>query len=234
MNAMIPVAFRRMAVPLVFLLLGGCASMPHDERPGDAPEYQAVEPPEPVSQAENNGSIFQASQSQGLFTDTTASRVGDVLTVILAESTDAQKSSSTSTSKDSDLDLGNLEAFGGEATRSGRPLFGASNNSSREFDGGGDSSQSNQLEGEITVTVAEVLSNGNLVVQGEKWLGINQGEEYVRLRGIVRPQDVSADNTVLSGQLADARISYGGTGFIADSNTPGWITRFFNSPIWPF
>ncbi|OOC11496.1 MULTISPECIES: flagellar basal body L-ring protein FlgH [Thioalkalivibrio] len=224
----------RWLAPLALVLLGGCASMPHDTEAGDAPEYHAVQPPEPVPQAQNNGSIYQASHSHGLFTDPKAARVGDILTVVLAESTDAQKSSSTSTNKDSDLNLGTLEAFGGEATRGGRPLFGVSNNSSRGFDGGGDSSQSNQLEGEITVTVAEVLPNGNLVIQGEKWLGINQGEEYVRLRGIVRPQDVNADNTVLSGQVADARISYGGSGFIADSNTPGWITRFFNSPLWPF
>ncbi|WP_026296415.1 MULTISPECIES: flagellar basal body L-ring protein FlgH [unclassified Thioalkalivibrio] len=215
------------------VVLSACAAT-QPTMPGDNPDYNPVMPPQPVPQAQNNGGIYQVAQSQGLFEDYKARQVGDILTVILAESTQAQKSASTSTQKDSNLDLGNLQAFGGEATHRGRPLFGASNTSSRDFDGSGDSSQSNQLDGEITVTVAEVLPNGNLVVQGEKWLGINQGEEYVRFRGIVRPVDVTTNNTVLSTQVANARVYYGGTGVLADSNTPGWITRFFNSPWWPF
>ena len=81
--------------------------------------------------------------------------------------------------------------------------------------------------------VAEVLPNGNLVVQGEKWLGINQGNEFVRMRGIIRPVDITADNTVQSTQVANAQLYYGGTGALRDSNTPGWLTRFFSSPIWP-
>ncbi|HKK03898.1 MAG TPA: flagellar basal body L-ring protein FlgH, partial [Gammaproteobacteria bacterium] len=102
------------------------------------------------------------------------------------------------------------------------------------FDGEGDAAQSNQLEGSITVTVSEVLPNGNLVIQGEKWVKINQGQEYIRLRGIVRPVDIGPDNTVLSTQVADAQLAYGGTGVVAQSNSPGWLTRFFNSPLWPF
>ena len=215
------------------LLLSACAAT-QTTKPDDDPEYQPVMPAQPVPQSQNNGGIYQAAHSQGLFEDYKARNVGDILTVILAESTNAQKSASTSTGKDSNLELGNLSAFGRDATFNGRPLFGASNSSSRDFDGSGDSSQSNQLDGEITVTVAEVLANGNLVVQGEKWLGINQGEEYVRFRGIVRPVDVTTNNTVLSTQVANARVYYGGSGVLADSNTPGWITRFFNSPIWPF
>ncbi|WP_018873723.1 flagellar basal body L-ring protein FlgH [Thioalkalivibrio sp. ALJ16] len=215
------------------LLLSACAAT-QPTQPGDNPDYHPVMPAQPVPQSQNNGGIYQAAHSQGLFEDYKARNVGDILTVILAESTQAQKSASTSTSKDSDLELGNLTAFGRDATFNGRPMFGASNSSSRSFGGSGDSSQSNQLDGEITVTVAEVLPNGNLVIQGEKWLGINQGEEYVRFRGIVRPVDVTTNNTVLSTQVANARVYYGGSGVLADSNTPGWITRFFNSPIWPF
>ncbi len=215
------------------MLLSACAAV-QPTKPGDNAEFQPSMPPQPVPQAQNNGGIYQVAHAQGLFEDYKARRVGDILTVILAENTNAQKSASTSTNKDSTLELGNLEAFGGPARRGGRPLFSASNNSSRDFDGGGDSSQSNRLDGEITVTVAEVLPNGNLVVQGEKWLGINQGEEFVRFRGIVRPVDVTTNNTVLSTQVANTRVYYGGTGVLADSNTPGWITRFFNSGWWPF
>src|SRR3569833_1548254 len=98
----------------------------------------------------------------------------------------------------------------------------------RAYKGEGDSSQSNQLQGQITVTVAEVLPNGNLVVRGEKQLTITQGDEMIRFAGIVR------DNTVLSTLVADAKISYGGKGTLADANSMGWLGRFFNSSWWPF
>jgi flagellar L-ring protein precursor FlgH len=104
----------------------------------------------------------------------------------------------------------------------------------RTFDGNGSSSQSNQLTGQITVTVAQRLSNGNLMVRGEKWLTINQGQELVRIAGIVRPQDIGQDNTVPSTRVADARISYTGRGTLADANTRGWLSRFFNSKWMPF
>jgi len=103
----------------------------------------------------------------------------------------------------------------------------------QKFDGSGDSTQSNSLTGNVTVTVVEVLANGNLVVRGEKTLRINQGDEYLRVSGVVRPADVSSDNSVISTQLADARIAYSGSGFVADSNSMGWLARFVNS-WWPF
>jgi flagellar L-ring protein FlgH len=124
--------------------------------------------------------------------------------------------------------------FGRPVTDDGIPIFNASVDAGRDFEGQGDAAQSNLLEGTVTVTVAEVLPNGNLVVQGEKWMRLNQGEEYLRLRGIVRPVDIRADNTVLSTQIGDARIAYGGTGTLAHSSAPGWLSRFFNSPLWPF
>ena len=98
----------------------------------------------------------------------------------------------------------------------------------------GDSSQSNSLSGNITVTVAAVHPNGNMLVRGEKLLTLNQGAEVVRISGLVRPVDVTPQNTVLSTQIADAQITYSGTGAIAQSNQQGWLARFFNSPYWPF
>ena len=82
--------------------------------------------------------------------------------------------------------------------------------------------------------VAEVLPNGLLLVQGEKWMNFNRGEEYLRVSGLVRPEDVDAYNSVSSLRLADARISYSGTGELADSNTPSWLSRFFFHPVMPF
>ena len=94
--------------------------------------------------------------------------------------------------------------------------------------------QSNLLEGDITVTVVEVLPNGYLMVRGEKRIGINQGNEYIRLSGIVRPIDIDSTNTILSTRLADPTIIYVGDGVLADSNEMGWLSRFFVSGLFPF
>ena len=104
----------------------------------------------------------------------------------------------------------------------------------RDFNGSGQSSQNNSLTGSITVSVYEVLPNGVLKVRGEKWLELNQGEEYIRLRGLVRPDDINKNNQVSSQKIADARITYAGKGAIADSNAAGWLVQFFDSPWMPF
>ena len=102
------------------------------------------------------------------------------------------------------------------------------------FDGQGDSAQSNQLDGSITVTVVGRLPNGNLLVRGQKWLMLNQGKEFVRIEGVVRAIDVEPDNSLPSWKVADARIAYGGRGALADANSMGWLARFFQSPVMPF
>lgn len=226
----------KVRLPLLLALIlatGGCASLQPVER-GDDPDFSSVMPPEPLPPEENNGAIFQPATADGLFADYKAHRVGDVLQVILAESTQASKSSSTSSSKDSQVGMEGPTLLGRGVTHDGRPVLDTQINGSRGFEGEADSAQSNQLDGSISVMVSEVLPNGNLIIQGEKWLQINQGEEYIRLRGIVRPVDIRADNTVLSTQVASAQVAYGGRGTLADSNSPGWLTRFFNSPVWPF
>nr|WP_223296770.1 flagellar basal body L-ring protein FlgH [Thiorhodovibrio frisius] len=202
---------------------------------GDDPDFLAASAPAPLPQQYNNGAIFQAAQSRGLFEDYKARQVGDLLNVILIEKTDASKTAKTSATKDSnvDIDVARLD-FNGTPVSPLGSLVGINSDAKRSFDGQGDSEQSNSLEGNISVTVAEVLPNGNLVIQGEKWLGLNQGKEYVRLRGIVRPVDITAENTVLSTQVGDVQIYYGGTGAVADSNAMGWIMRFFISAIMPF
>ena len=107
-------------------------------------------------------------------------------------------------------------------------------NSDQAFDGEGTSEQSNSLNGFISVTVVEVLPNRNLVVRGEKLINLNRGNEFVRISGIVRPEDITADNVVQSTRIANVGISYAGTGELADSSSMGWLTRFFNSSLWPF
>lgn len=206
---------------VMVVLASGCTAMT-GPNPGE-PEYATVAPPTARPQVQNNGAIYQAGHEMVLFEDVKARRIGDTLTVLLQERTDATKSANSAASKDSSASLAVPRGFGEHAVDSGS-----------EFDGGGSADQSNQLQGQITVTVTEVLPNGNLVIQGEKWIGINQGREFIRLRGIVRSVDIRPDNTVLSERVADARIAYGGEGMIADTNRAGWLTRFFQSPLWPF
>ncbi len=218
------------AVLLIPWWVAACSAPPLNVARGDDNTFIPAMPEYPMPPQYNNGAIFQASHGGSLFDDNKARRVGDILTVRLVERTQARKSANTNTSKDSDLGLAAPVLFGG----AGPSILENSLSGSREFGGQANSAQSNQLDGLITVTVAHVLPNGNLLVQGEKWMQINQGQEYIRLRGMVRPVDIRADNTVLSTQIADAQLAYGGTGTLADSNRAGWLTQFFNSPIWPF
>jgi len=169
-----------------------------------------------------------------LFEDLKARRVGDILTVLLVEKTDAKKSASTATGRDTEVTIPEPTLFGGKVTLGGRDILKNSLSSENKFDGSGDSQQSNELDGNITVTVAKVLPNGNLLVQGEKWISINQGKEYIRLQGIVRPIDIRTDNTVLSTQVGNILIDYGGTGTLANSNRKGWLAEFFTHVLWPF
>ncbi len=127
-----------------------------------------------------------------------------------------------------------MTILGKALTVHGVPVMSNNIADSAKFAGEGDSAQSNSLQGYITVTVQKVLPNGNLYVKGEKWIGINQGSEYVRVTGVIRPIDLASDNSIPSSQVANARIAYGGKGALADANAQGWLSRFFNSPWTPF
>lgn len=180
------------------------------------------------------GTVFNPAGSFDLFMDLRARAVGDILTIELIEKTNAQKEQSTSTAKKSKTDTGTPIIAGGPITYKGKQILSNSITGDRAFDGKADSTQSNSLIGNITVSVAERLPNGNLLVRGEKLININQGEEYIRLQGIIRPVDIGPDNAVASTKVADAKISYSAKGALADSNKQGWLSRFFNSPIFPF
>lgn len=212
---------------IALALLAGCSGVPIESHPDYAPaEYTEA----PIEQpAVPSGSIYLASRNMSLFEDTKARQVGDIVTVILAEATDAAKNSDTTLDKSNstvitDPILGSETDFN----------LGFDLSSEGAFSGESASNQSNSLQGSITVTVVEVMPSGNLYVQGEKWIHINQGNEFIRLRGIIRPVDIATNNTVLSTKVADARISYGGTGAPAEVNVIGWLSRFFMSPLWPF
>lgn len=221
---------------LGLVLLSGCVSPP--PKPND-PYYAPVLPRTPLPAAQNNGAIYQAGFDNSLFDDRKAHRVGDIITITLNERTQASKNAGSQIKKDSSAEIGLTSLFGG-AVSAANPFsdnqlsLGAEYGASRDTKGDSKAAQGNSLNGSITVTVAEVLPNGILSVRGEKWMTLNTGDELVRIAGLVRADDIGTDNTVASTRIADARITYSGTGAFADASQPGWLDRFFISPLWPF
>lgn len=222
-------------ITVVAFMLSACQSTVQvDPRPND-PFFAPVVPEMPVEQVSNDGSIFNAMHANSLYSDAKGRRVGDIITVILRENTSATKSATTTLERDSQLDFdpivgpggGNLNlGFGGDFQLD----LGATN----DFEGDASANQSNNLTGNISVTVVQVMPNDNLIIRGEKWLTLNNGDEYIRLTGIVRPADINPANEVLSSKIANARIQYSGTGSFSDVQRQGWLGKFFASTWWPF
>ena len=216
--------------------LAGCVAP--TPKPND-PYYAPVLPRTPLPAAANNGSIYQAGFEQNLYRDRKAFRVGDIITITLNERTQASKNANSQMDKNSDNSIGLTSLFGSSLTTN-NPIGGgdlslnAGYSADRSTKGDAKSGQSNSLTGSITVTVADVLPNGIIAVRGEKWLTLNTGDELVRIAGMVRADDIATDNTVSSTRVADARITYSGTGAFADTSQPGWFDRFFLSPLFPF
>ena len=218
------------ASALLFILTGCVTSEPSRPEPTYQPVWPDMQQPQPA----NAGSLFSDGPNLALFDDRRAGFVGDVVTIILDEQTRSSKSAETSIRKESSNELLNPKIFGNVISGTGADDIFGSLDSTTEFSGEGGSDQSNSLTGTITAVVARRLPNGLLLVQGEKWFQLNRGEEYVRVSGLVRPEDISADNSVSSQRLADARIAYSGTGEVAQSNRAGWLTRFFIGTVNPF
>lgn len=212
------------------LALQGC--IPKDATPND-PAYAPPVPQTQIPPQNDTGGIYQSGYESRLFEDRRAIRVGDMITIRLVEKTSSSKDASTKTKKESKTDMSNPTTLG-MTPRTNQINLSETENSKRNFDGQASSSQNNQLSGTITVSIYEVLPNGYLKVRGEKWLNINRGDEYVRLTGIVRPDDLDDTNSVNSDRVGDVRISYSGTGEVAQSNATGWLGKFFSSVFWPF
>jgi len=181
-----------------------------------------------------NGSIYQEGMTVGMFDNRTAKRKGDILTIELKESATAGAQSSTTTKKENSVDLPSPTVAGDAVTKDGKEVLSNQFEGGRDFNGSGNTAQSHNLSGNITVTVSEVLPNRNLVVRGQKLLNLNQASEYIRISGIVRPEDIRPDNTVLSNRLADAHIIYGDSGTMSAANTMGPLGKFFNSSAYPY
>ncbi len=235
---------RPLLLVLALGLLAGCNTNPVRD-----PSFAASMPaPLEVPQARQaaTGSIYQAGYDVVLFEDSRARRIGDILTVRLTESTNASKSNSNDVGRDNTSSVTNPKILGVNpafalpgvlpiaAAVGAENTFETSLASKTAFKGKSGTKQNNSLTGDISVTIADVLPNGNLVVRGEKRLNLNSGNEYVKISGIVRPLDIAANNVVPSSKVADATIIYNGDGVEADSSKMGWLARFFISPVFPF
>ncbi|WP_047049697.1 flagellar basal body L-ring protein FlgH [Vibrio mexicanus] len=185
--------------------------------PKHAPEHYAAE----------TGSLFNLQKASSLYDDSKPRGIGDIITVMLDENTKAAKSSDADLSKNNDASMDPLEV-GGEQLTIGKYDFSYNLSNDNSFSGSAAANQSNSISGFITVEVIEVLANGNLVIRGEKWLTLNTGDEYIRLSGTIRPDDIDFENTIASNRISNARIQYSGTGTNQDMQEPGFLARFFN------
>lgn len=219
----------RLARALVLLagLLGlaGCGTTPTSivEQPTTArPQPQAV-------QTASNGAIYQMAAYRPLFEDRRARHVGDVLTIVINEKTQAGKQASSNASKTSEVDS-SISAVAGVPLKTLQGL-GINAEASNQYDDKSALNSSNTFSGSVTVTVIEVLPNGNLIVAGEKQIALDKGTEYIRLSGVVQPDTIQAGNTVSSAKVADARLEYRTSAKFDTAEVMGWLGRFFLSFI---
>ncbi|HYB64570.1 MAG TPA: flagellar basal body L-ring protein FlgH [Steroidobacteraceae bacterium] len=212
-----------LALAVALASLGGCRSAP-PPKPDDGLAWTQEKLPPPT-----DGAIYQSGRELVLAENPVAHHIGDIVTIVLNEATAAQKSATTSTSKANTVTMPGTTLINKNVSWLNNNI-----NDSSKFAGEGASAQSNSLTGYLTATVLKVLPNGNLFVAGEKQIALNQGKEFVRVTGVIRPSDLAADNSVPSFRVASARITYNGKGAIADANAQSWLSRFFNSPWVPF
>ncbi len=206
---------------LTTLLLSGCAV----NQPTIIHQPMAVRPPPQQRASTESGAIFDVATYQPLFEDYKARMVGDLLTVQLTERTQASKSSASNVDRENDIGFG-VPVVSGVPGKSfqGAELEASSSNG---FEAAGSATAENDFTGTVTVTVVDVYPNGKLLVSGEKQIAMSQGVEFIRFSGVVDPVNISRTNSVLSTQVADARIEYRANGYIDEAQTMPWLSRFF-------
>ena len=219
---------------VVLAVLQGCAAQqPVMSSLSPSPDFAPVYPLAKDQTAPATGGIYGNRQSDAWFGRGRNYQIGDLITVMLNESTQADRSQKTDISRDAS----NTALPSGANTLLGNinPFFdGLSLNAAKTASTGkGSAAQAASLTGSVTVTVTEILANGNLVVRGEKKLGLSEGTEVIQVAGVIRPQDIGPNGTVQSLRLANAQISYRGSGDLAAASKPGWGTSALLK-LWPF
>ena len=222
-----------LVVSILTLLLSGCASVEHAKTLPDDPDFAPILPEMNDEPLVPTGSLFKVNYVNNIYSDSKAHRVGDIISVILSESTQAQKNAKTELKKENSATLNPITGFGGTPVNIKNKSIQFGYDQESDFKGDSKANQGNSLSGNISVHVLRVLPNGNLMIRGEKWMTLNNGDEYIRLTGIIRSQDISSSNTITSSKVANARIQYAGTGTFADVQEQGWLSKFFSSSWWP-
>jgi len=232
MSCFLRIYFLRIfTLAVVLVSVSACSTLTRERPIPDDPAFAPISASALRTGEIITGSIYQASRNFSFYDDNVALNVGDILTVVLSENTRSSKTADTKFDKNDQIKLNEASILGNTINGKGLSLL-TNPKLDRAFKGAASSDQSNSLTGDISVTVSEVLPNGILRIKGEKWLKLNQGDEYIRLTGLVRPQDIDTNNTVPSSKIADARIAYGGTGAFDENNRQGWLSRFFSSEWW--
>lgn len=221
-------------IPFVVLLVSAVSACSLVKKVKDEESYKPTPPVVIKLPKDDNGAIFRPEMNVGLFDDNNARNIGDVLTIVLNENTNASSSANTSATKDQKVDLPSPKLAGDKVTKNGKEILNNEIEAGREFNGQGTSAQNSSFSGTISVTVAKVLPNRNLVIRGEKLVRLNQAEEFIRFSGIVRPQDIKPDNTVESNRVANVHVMYAGNGTISAANSMGALGRFFQGKAWPY
>jgi flagellar L-ring protein precursor FlgH len=220
--------FSCLAVLCLCLMLTGCEDMLESAGLTDPAVYPYGVPADHPAPPKSGGSIYQEGYEVSLYQDSVARHIGDVVTIKLEEVTQGHKKSKTKTTKSTADSFGPTQLFGRPS-----PALNFNVAGGQDFNGEGEANQENKLQGTVSVTVVNVLSNNNLVIQGESWLTLTQGREYIRLSGIIRPQDINPDNTVSSQRIANARIAYTGNGQVGNVARGGIITQLITK-YFPF
>ena len=214
-----------------------------------AVKQSLIPQPAPQPPVDSDGSLWQVGSSlNGMFIDTKARNIGDIVTVKIEESAKATNKANTETERSSNLEAGIDKLFGLEDwwtndvmgnVKGSWPKFDPFGNPSikgnleSDFEGDGETSRSGSLEAFITCRVMEVMTNGNLKIVGTREVMVNYENQMIILSGIIRPRDIAEDNIILSTFVSDAKIAYSGSGVVNDRQRPGWLSNLMNT-VWPF
>lgn len=214
----------KFACLLLPVVLGACVT---NAPPTAVHQPMSIRPEARTVTGPSNGSIYNVASARPLFEDRRARFIGDLLTINIQETVQASKKGNTTAERNHTIEASTPSIVG-------LPFKGAQGTTlsvadANKFSGKGENSSSNAFTGTITVTVIEVYPNGNLLVSGEKQIGLKEGEEFIRFSGVVNPHNITGANTVVSTQVADARIEYKANGFIDSAQVMGWLGRFFLS-----
>lgn len=221
MNPSTAKGMHRLATILFMATLGACGTVP----PTNVHQPMSARPVPPTPMAATPGAIYVANDNTPLFEIKRARKVGDVLTILINEKTNATKKGNSSAQRTQTNNYG-VSALAGLP---GKGFLGSnlSASSAHKFDGKGETNANDTFTGIITVTVIEVFPNGNLLVSGEKQTGLNQDTEYIRFSGVIDPTRIGFGNSISSTEVADARIEYRGTGTVDSAQIMGWLAKFF-------